>query len=132
MTREAREMKEIIQETKETTRDEGDEGDDRDNEGDDRDNEGDDRDNEGDEVKAKRDDGDDGKTQEMKTTMEEGRIAPSMRADEGREQTASIQDDEGREESHFNVYLYLIQDIYMETKPSTATRVGESEAELAT
>ena len=55
-----------------------------------------------------------------KTTMEEGRIAPSMR------------DGEGREESHFDAYLYLVQDIYMETKPSTATRVRESEAELAT
>ena len=45
---------------------------------------------------------------------------------------ASIRDDGGREESHFDAYLYLVQDIYMETKPSTATRVGESEAELAT
>ena len=93
-------MKELIQETKETTRDKG---------------------GDKDKAKAKSDDGDDGETQEMKKTMmEEGRIAPSMR------------DDEGREGSHFNAYLYLIQDIYMETKPSTAMRVGESEVELAT
>ena len=66
-----------------------DEGDDRDDKGDDRDDEGDDRDDKGDEAKAKRDNRDDGETQEMKkTTMEEGRIAPSMRDDEGREQTA--------------------------------------------
>ena len=90
-------------------------------------------DDKGDEAKAKSDNGDDGETQEMKkTTMEEGRIAPSMRDDKGREQIASRRDDEGREESHFDVYLYLVQDIYMETKPSTATRVRESEAELAT
>ena len=96
-------------------------GDDGDDGGDDGDDGGDDGDDGGDEAKAKRDDRDDGETQEMKkTTMEEGRIAPSIR------------DDEGREESHFDVYLYLIQDIYMETKPSTATRVGESKAELAT
>ena len=55
-----------------------------------------------------------------KTTMEEGRIAPLMQVGEG------------REESHFDPYLYLVQDIYMETKPSTAMRVRESEAELAT
>ena len=121
MMREAREMKELIQETKETTRDEGGDEDEaktmttqwrrRRTIGDDG----------GDEAKAKRDDRDDGETQEMKkTTMEEGRIAPSMR------------DGEGREESHFDAYLYLVQDIYMETKLSTATRVGESEAELAT
>ena len=36
-------------------------------------------DDEGDEAKAKSDNGDDGETQEMKkTTMEEGRTAPSM------------------------------------------------------
>ena len=128
MMREAREMKELIQETKETTRDEG--GDEDEAKmmttrwrqqrtiGDDR---GDNGDNRGDKAKAKRDDRDNGETQEMKkTTMEEGRIAPSIR------------DDEGREESHFDAYLYLVQDIYMETKPSTATRVRESEAELAT
>ena len=89
--------------------------------GDNGDDGGDDGDDGGDEAKAKSNDGDDGKTQEMKkTTIEEGRIAPLMR------------DDEGREGSHFDAYLYLVQDIYMETKPSTATRVGESEAELAT
>ena len=112
MTREAREMKEITQETKEMTRDKGGDKDEaktmtirwrqRRTIGDDK----------GDKAKAKSNDGDNGETQEMKTTMEEGRIAPSMRDDEGREQTASIQDDEGREESHFNVYLYLVQDIY--------------------
>ena len=43
------------------------------------DDEGDDRDDEGDNAKAKRDDGDNGKTQEMKKMMmEEGRIAPSI------------------------------------------------------
>ena len=89
--------------------------------GDDGDDRGDDVDDRGDEAKAKRDNRDDGETQEMKKTMmEEGRIAPSMR------------DGEGRQESHFNGYLYLIQAIYMESKASTATRVGESEAELAT
>ena len=51
------------------------------------------------------DDRDDGETQEMKKTMmEEGRIAASMR------------DGEGREESRFDAYLYLIQAIYMETR----------------
>ena len=95
MTREAREMKEIIQEMKEMTRDEGG--------GKDKakmmttqwrrqrtigDDEGDNRDDGGDEAKAKRDDRDDGETQEMKkTTMEEGRIAALMRDGEGREES---------------------------------------------
>ena len=97
MTREAREIKEIIQETKEMTRDEGGNKDEaktmtirwrqqrtiqwgrRRTIGDD----------EGDEVKVKSNNGENGETQEMKKTMmEEGRIAPSMRDDEGREQTA--------------------------------------------
>ena len=52
---------------------------------------GDDGGDNGDEAQVKRDDRDDGETQEMKKTMmEEGRIAPSMR------------DGEGREESRFN------------------------------
>ena len=73
----------------ETTKDDRDNGgDNRDNGGDNRDNGGDNRDNGGDEAKAKRDDRDDGETQEMKkTTMEEGRIAPSMRDGEGREES---------------------------------------------
>ena len=95
MTREAREMKDIIQETRETTRDEGGDEDEaktmttrwrqRRTIGDDR---GDDGDNGGDKAKAKRDDRDDGETQEMKKTMmEEGRIAASMRDGEGREES---------------------------------------------
>ena len=72
-------------------------------------------DDEGDEAKAKSSDGDNGETQEMKkTTMEEGRIAPSMR------------DDEGREGSYFNGYLYLVQDIYMNREAGTASQVSET------